>query len=71
MAVEGVCTNIRDDGETLPLFVIPKEGNNSVSFLKEWVKNNKSWLKQKLIDHGEFYSFVNALSFQMYRFVVI
>jgi alpha-ketoglutarate-dependent taurine dioxygenase len=52
MDVDGVCTHIREDGETLPLFVVPKDGNDSVSFLKEWVKSNKPWLKQKLIEHG-------------------
>ena len=58
--MEGVSAYIREDGETLPLFIVPKDGNNSVSFLKEWVKKNKSWLKQKLVEHGAYGVFVDV-----------
>ena len=59
--VEGVYTKIREDGETLPLFVLPKDGNNSALYLKEWMKSHKPWLKKKLLEHGE-PTFVDTVS---------
>lgn len=51
--VEGVCTSIALDGNPLPLFITPKDGNDSVYFLKQWVKNNKAWLEKKVLEHGK------------------
>lgn len=47
-----VLVSIREDGETLPLIIRPKQGNDSVVFLQAWMARNISWLEQKLLDHG-------------------
>ena len=52
-AEDSVCVSIREDGESVPLFVRPKDGNSSVEFLKEWAQANKDWLDQKLLEHGK------------------
>ena len=49
----GVKACIREDGETLPLIIRPDDGNNSVAFLKNWIAENKLWLEEKLLTHGE------------------
>ena len=48
-----VSVSVRADGETLPLFVRPRDGNNSLAFLKWWVGDNKAWIERKLQEHGE------------------
>ena len=48
-----VSIGIREDGEPTPLFVQPKDGNNSLEFLKSWTSENREWLDQKLLEHGE------------------
>lgn len=48
----GVAVFIREDGETLPLMVRPEGGNSSVEFLKSWIADNKQWLHQKMLEHG-------------------
>ena len=53
MADESVCAGIREDGESLPLIVRPKDGNDSLMFLKSWVAENKEWLDHKLLEHGK------------------
>lgn len=45
--------SVREDGETLPLIVRPKRGNDSVAFLQAWIARNTSWLDQKMLDHGK------------------
>lgn len=50
--VEGVHSAIALNGNPLPLFITPKDGNDSVTFLKQWVKSNKSWLEKKVLEHG-------------------
>lgn len=52
LPVKGVYTSLSSDGNPLPLFITPKNGNDSVIFLKYWVKMNKSWLERKVLDHG-------------------
>lgn len=49
----GVVVCIREDGQTLPLMIRPEGGNNSVDFLKSWIAENKQWLNDKLLEHGE------------------
>ena len=49
----GVEVSLREDGETLPLIVRPKDGNDSLTFLQNWIARNTSWLDQKLLDHGK------------------
>lgn len=49
---DSVCVSVREDGESVPLFVRPKDGNSSVEFLKQWAQTNKDWLDQKLLEHG-------------------
>ena len=49
----GVKACIREDGQTLPLMIRPEEGNSSVEFLKSWVAENRLWLDDKLLTHGE------------------
>ena len=51
-AIKGVNTSIASDGNPLPLFITPKDGNDSIIFLKYWVKTNKSWLERKVLEHG-------------------
>lgn len=53
--VKGVHTSLSSDGNRLPLFITPKNGNDSVIFLKYWVKMNKSWLEKKVLEHGTLY----------------
>lgn len=36
----------------LPLVVSPKEGSDSVHFLKSWISANKEWLDVKLLEYG-------------------
>ena len=50
--LEGVCVKIREDGESLPLFIEPKGDKDSVEYLKRWVGENKKWLKEKIVQHG-------------------
>ena len=42
-----------DSEGPLPLKIWPKGDNNSVEFLKQWIADNKAWLDQKLLEHGE------------------
>lgn len=44
--------SVREDGETLPLIIRPKHGNDSVAFLQGWIARNTIWLDQKILDHG-------------------
>jgi len=55
MADASVCAGIREDGEPLPLIVKPKDGNDSLAFLKSWVAENGEWIDQKLLEHGRYY----------------
>lgn len=48
-----VNVSVRADGESLPLFVRPRDGNNSLAFLKRWIGDNKAWIERKLQQHGE------------------
>ena len=41
-----------DEGRSLPLIIRPKDGQNSAEFLQNWVKDNASWLREKMLQHG-------------------
>lgn len=43
---------ICEDGVTLPLFIKPKNGQDSVEFLIQWIGENKELLKQKILEYG-------------------
>ena len=43
---------IREDGETLPLMVRPKAGQDSAAFLQGWICRHRAWMDQKLLEHG-------------------
>ena len=47
--------SFREDGETLPLIIRPRSGGNNTSadFLREWVRDNKKLVEQKMLEHGE------------------
>ncbi len=49
-----VCASLREDGESAPLFVRPKDGNDSLDFLMTWIGNNKEWIDGKLLEHGRY-----------------
>ena len=38
--------------ESLPLIIRSKVGNESVTFLKNWITENKEWIEAKLLEHG-------------------
>ena len=38
---------------SLPFRINPKNGNNSVAFLKQWISENKELLDNILLQHGE------------------
>ena len=48
-----VCVVSKDGPESLPLIVRPKDGNSSVEFIKRWVSDNKDWIDEKLLEHGD------------------
>eukprot|EP00118_Oscarella_pearsei_P000113 m.4243 g.4243 ORF g.4243 m.4243 type:complete len:369 (+) comp10445_c0_seq1:53-1159(+) len=50
--MEAVNYSIREDGETLPLIITPKDSNTSVEFLEGWIKDNHDWLAEKMQEHG-------------------
>ena len=56
MSMSEVEVGVREDGETLPLIVRPKQGRDSVEFLQTWISRNKSWIEQKLLEHGRRWS---------------
>lgn len=51
---EGVEVVSSSDGEgCLPLVIRALEGKNSLDYLKSWMAANKSWLEEKMVQHGE------------------
>ena len=52
MALEDVNVLTCDDGEQLPLKIGPRGSKDTVDFLKSWIVENKEWLDQKLLEHG-------------------
>jgi len=50
--MDKVACELREDGKTLPLFIKPKNGQDSVEFLIEWIGENKELLKQKMLEYG-------------------
>jgi len=43
---------IFDDGETLPLFIRPKNAQDSAEFLVNWIGDNKELLRKKILEYG-------------------
>ena len=62
----------------LPLVVSPKEGSDSVHFLKSWISANKEWLDVKLLEYGNrrvhssvaVYSFVRQNNLFGFRYCI-
>ena len=50
--MDKVTCELKEDGITLPLFIKPKNGEDSVAFLIQWIGENKELLKQKILEHG-------------------
>ena len=50
--MDQVFTELRNDGTTLPLFIKPKNGQDSAEFIIQWIGENKELLKQKILEHG-------------------
>jgi len=42
-----------DDGESLPLFIKPKNGQDSAEFLVNWIGDNKELLRKKILEYGD------------------
>lgn len=53
MALSVAAVSVSND--VLPLKIQSKDGNTSIHFLKEWMRANKDWLDQKLLEHGRVY----------------
>ena len=51
--MDQVVTELQEDGTTLPLFIKPKDGQDSAEFLIQWIGNNKELLKQKILEYGK------------------
>lgn len=41
-----------DDGDVLPLFITPKNGQDSAEFLTKWIQENQELLRKKMLEHG-------------------
>ena len=54
IAMDQVICEFREDGITLPLFIKPKNGQDSVEFLIQWIGENKELLKQKILEYGRY-----------------
>ena len=50
--MDQVISELQEDGTTLPLFIKPKNGQNSAEFLIRWIGNNKELLKQNILEYG-------------------
>ena len=50
--MEKVTCELGENGVTLPLFIRPKNGQDSAEFLIQWVGENKELLKQKILEYG-------------------
>jgi len=50
--MDQVNCEFREDGTTLPLFIKPKNGQDSAKFLIQWIGDNKELLKQKILEYG-------------------
>ena len=50
--MDQVISEFQEDGTTLPLFIKPKNGQDSAEFLIQWIGSNKELLKQKIIEYG-------------------
>ena len=51
--MDQVICEFREDGITLPLFIKPKNGQDSIEFLIQWIGENKELLKQKILEYGK------------------
>lgn len=50
--MDKVISEFRKDETTLPLFIKPKNGQDSAEFLIQWIEDNKELLKQKILKYG-------------------
>lgn len=50
--MDQVITELGGNGITLPLFIKPKNGQDSAEFLIQWIGDNKELLKQKILEYG-------------------
>ena len=53
MTPEGVTVLGGERGDGLPLIINAQVDNASVEFLVNWVANNKTWLDDMMLKHGE------------------
>jgi len=54
--MDQVISELREDGTTLPLFIKPKNGQDSAEFIIQWIGDNKELLRQKILEYGMFLS---------------
>ena len=54
MTPEGVTVLGGERGDGLPLIINAQGDNTSVEFLVNWVANNKTWLDDMMLKHGEY-----------------
>ena len=52
----------REEGTTLPLFIKPKNGQDSAEFIIQWIGENKELLRQKILEYGMLVTFEVTLS---------
>ena len=50
--MDGVDVCVNGGLGDLPLVIRATQGNDSAPFLKAWVKNNKKWIDEKLLQNG-------------------
>ena len=48
-----VDVDVSGDESSLPLIIRAAEGNDTARYLKVWVKENRKWIDEKLLQNGE------------------
>ena len=60
--MDQVVCEFREEGTTLPLFIKPKNGQDSAEFIIQWIGENKELLRQKILEYGMLVTFEVTLS---------
>ena len=60
--MDQVISELREDGTTLPLFIKPKNGQDSAEFIIQWIGENKELLRQKILEYGMLVGALSACS---------
>ena len=51
LGVEVVCSEVEGE-KALPLVLRALDGKDSLDYLKSWMAANRSWLEEKMVEHG-------------------